>query len=110
MPKAVVRYSVELTALNLPFPLVIPANAEDVALRVLCRYEPEQMPPPPTVVVVAVKESPHPEALMTVTRNFVMVPDGADLPPDFGKYIGAVPFGPDKQLVNIIELLAVNPT
>ena len=110
MPKFVVRFSVTLTALNQTFPLMIPTNAEDVALRVLCRYEPPDSPPPPTVVVVTVKDTPDPVPLPFVTRNFMLVPEGDELPTDFAKYIGAVPFGSEKQVVNIIELLAINPS
>jgi hypothetical protein len=110
MPKFVVRYSVQLTALNETFQLLIPLHAEDVALRVLCRYEPEDDPPAPTVVVITVKDTPDPVPTPSVTRNFILLPEGDPLPDDFAKYIGAVPFGPDKLVVNIVERLATNPT
>jgi hypothetical protein len=110
MSQFVVRFSVTLTEIGQTFPLLIPVNAADVALRVLCRYEPEDTPPPPTVVVITVKDTPDPVPLPFVTRKFILVPEGSELPADFGKYIAAVPFGPDKVLVNVIEQLAINPT
>lgn len=110
MPQFVVRFSVTLTAVGVTFPLLIPTNAMDAALRVLCRYEPPDAPPPPEVVVITVKDTPDPVPLPFVTRNFVLIPEGDELPADFHKYIGAVPFGSEKQVVNIIELTAINPT
>jgi hypothetical protein len=110
MAKFVVRNQVQLTALNQVFPLSVPLNAEDVAMRVLCRYEPEDVPPPPTILVITVQEDPNPNPDQLKIRNFMLIPQDAELPTDFAKYIGGIPFGPDKQLVYMIELLAINTT
>jgi hypothetical protein len=110
MPKFIGRHSVQLTALNQTFDLRLSLLAQDVALRVLCRYEPEQVPPPPTVVVMAVEEIPDPDPTAVTIRKFMLIPEGEELPTDFAKYIGGVPFGDAKHLCYIIELLAVNTT
>lgn len=104
MAKFIKKFSVTLTDLNQIFELSIPVNAENVALRVLCRYEPEQTPPPPEIVVITFALEPDPTPLTAKVRNFMLVPNYEQLPATVLKYIGDVPFGPDKQLVHIIEV------
>jgi hypothetical protein len=97
------RYSVELPAIGQVVSLQIPASAMEVALRVYDKYITPAPPPPPSVAVVAVVGEPvDPPAF--VTRFFTLVADGQPLPANFLKYIATVPFGPDKQTVDIVEV------
>ena len=109
MPPFIVRFEAELTELNTRFPLVLPLSAEDVALRVLCRYDVTELPPPPIVQITTITPEPDTTPLDTTIRNFMLIPLGEPLPTDFAKYIGHVPFGADKQGVFIIETTAITP-
>lgn len=109
MPMKIVRFSTQLTDVQTPFGLSVPLDGQDLALRVYCRYLPETTPPPPTVsIVVGVQDPPVAVAEDGTTkqtlRTFMLWPVGADLPANFVKYIGSVPFGTDKIGYDIIEV------
>jgi len=93
-----------LTDVSIPVSLQIPADAQDFALRVLCRYTPPQIPPPPQVTFTLGVQDPATTASAFTTRTFVMWPQGTDLPANFLKYVGTVPFGSEKTQVDIIEV------
>jgi len=82
----------------------IPCEFQEVALRVYDKYVPPAAPPPPSVGVIAVAEVPPPTLPAWTTRFFELVQDGEVLPDTFLKYIGTVPFGPEKEPVHIIEV------
>lgn len=101
MALKVQRFVVTLSGIGEGFAMKVPINTE-VALRVHDKYDPSQPPPNPMVVIVAVFDSDDAPAL--ITREFTMVVEGDPLPANYLKYIGSVPFGPDKIQVDIIEV------
>jgi hypothetical protein len=105
----IVRFSTTLIEPSVPFPIEIPLDGQDLALRVYCRYLPDQTPPPPELVVVcAIQDPPVAVAADGSTketiRAFMLWPQHMILPPNFVKYIGAVPFGADKVNYDLIEV------
>jgi hypothetical protein len=104
MPKFLQEFRVDLVALGTVYPLRIPTACQEVALRVYDKYVPPAAPPPPSVGVIAVAEVPPPTLPAWTTRFFELVQDGEVLPDTFLKYIGTVPFGPEKEPVHIIEV------
>ena len=87
----------------------IPTWCQEVALRVYDRYVPPEPPPDPELVIVTLAGTPT-DPPTYVTRFFTLVPDNQPLPENFVKYIATVPFGPDKQTVDLIEVFPVVPT
>lgn len=109
----IMRFGTVIAEVQKAFGLFIPKDGTDLALRVYCRYLPNQTPPPPQiVVVVAVQDPPISTTTnekgevvpMQTLRNFMLWPLETDLPVDFVKYIATVPFGPDKTNYDIIEV------
>lgn len=44
----------------------------------------------------------------THNRYFTMIPDSNPIPANFKKYIATVPYGPQKGIVHVIEILQAN--
>ena len=79
--------------------LVIPRDSIEVALRI--KTNPPADTEPELDIVVLDSSLPGGD---TYSRTFELNPDGEALPQTFKKYIGTIPFGPDKQIVHIIEV------
>jgi hypothetical protein len=97
------RFSVSLDTVGVVGMVSIPSNATEVAFRVIDKYITPDPPPAPEITLVCMVDDTQPADRM-VTRYFAMVPDGQALPANFVKYVAMVPFGPDKGLVDIIEV------
>ena len=97
MSKTIQRYLGTFTALGQVVTLAIPIESETVALRV---YESEASPQIGITATVPVLLTTPP----TYNRLFQLIADGVPLPETFKKYIATFPFGPQKNLVHIIEV------
>jgi hypothetical protein len=106
MPQTIKRFGVVLSTIGVVGSISIPAHWQEVALRVADKYTPPAHPPDPEVVILAIATDPQPGDLagVEIVRNFVLIHDGDELPQNFVKYIGTVPFGTEKQVVDIIEV------
>lgn len=104
MAKFIQRFTAILPGLGSVVSLSIPTDAAEGGLRVYDKYEPPAPPPLPTITIVVIANNPPPADQTFLTRNFMLVSDIDPLPDNFVKWVATVPFGPEKQTANIIEV------
>jgi hypothetical protein len=104
MSKLIQRFTASFPEVGQVVSVQIPTWCEEVALRVYDKYNPPMPPPVPELVIVTVAGDPPSAPPTYITRNFMLVPDSQALPDTFLKYIATIPFGPDKQIVDLIEI------
>lgn len=100
MAQQIARFDATFTALDIPSAMVIPVNAEEVALRVYRAQEPL------TLSIFAVVDVPPPAGPppATKTRTFVLIGQDEPLPANYVKYISTQPFGSALTPTHIIEI------
>ena len=89
------------TTVGVPVALTIPVASRTVALRF---YESEISPVIGIIVVTVPDPSGAPSSNATYRRLFQLVADGDPLPSTFKKYVATFPFGPNKNIVHIVEV------
>ena len=100
MAQQIARFDATFTALDIPSAMVIPVNAEEVALRV---YRAQG---PLTLSIFAVVDVPPPAGPPRPRRRAPLSSIGQDepLPANYVKYISTQPFGSALTPTHIIEI------